>query len=652
MAQAVESPRLFAPHLNDYHPKLLSLVTAGQLETPSWFSAALRQSALGIHDSNYHDLAYQASCLVLADLVDQGWVVYMKESRIWITPPAAEPIDGEAGQAVKARLREGLLVARDRQLAEPSVQAFIRKMEKPRLHEGRGMSIRCLIDDGSELAEELGRIASLPPVDRLTALQRVIDPVVEICDEKTKCAATGYRLQDIWRYFRHTWSLEYRPTPGRTLQILIRNRARPFSPVIGIAMLASPCSRQPLRDNWIGWTVKGLVERLTGGNWDPFHTGVLLYQTLNAAISEIKVDDLVAPEELAEPSQEVIARLRRHALEAERERLQALRESSHVGTSESESRWVAASKSPLFLKKRAATLATLLEARLRYLDAGWEHDPGKALGTLLASQAGKGAVEASLAEIRKRGLASQLLEVSVCGAVPPYNDLLGGKLVALLLASQEVSQAYAKRYGGQVSVIASQLAGGPISRPADMLLLTTTSLYAVGSSQYNRLCLRAAQHPGLPLDVAWKELGKTSGFGTAHLSRDTVGKLRELSMRVHGVRRVNNVFGEGASPRLRQIREGLAALGLDGDNILRHATPRIVYACEVKAYARERLCGRPMAESVPPTLSQLTAAWMRRWLLNRLSRPEVLARLKARALEAPAGEQQSACQMHLALGSR
>ena len=42
-----------------------------------------------------------------------------------------------------------------------------------------------------------------------------------------------------------------------------------------------------------------------------------------------------------------------------------------------------------------------------------------------------------LTEIRKVGLASQVLDVSVCGAVHPYTELLGGKLVALVLSLEE-----------------------------------------------------------------------------------------------------------------------------------------------------------------------------------------------------------------------
>ncbi|MEP7349765.1 MAG: Druantia anti-phage system protein DruA [Sphingorhabdus sp.] len=43
------------------------------------------------------------------------------------------------------------------------------------------------------------------------------------------------------------------------------------------------------------------------------------------------------------------------------------------------------------------------------------------------------------------------MDVSICGAVAPYNELLGGKLVALLLASKEIREYYSERYSGQIS---------------------------------------------------------------------------------------------------------------------------------------------------------------------------------------------------------
>jgi hypothetical protein len=217
--------------------------------------------------------------------------------------------------------------------------------------------------------------------------------------------------------------------------------------------------------------------------------------------------------------------------------------------------------------------------------------------------------------LRKVGLAGQVQDVSVSGAIHPYNELLGGKLVALVLHSKEVRDLYEQQYGGRTSLIASQLAGRPIRRSARLKVLTTKSLYGVGSSQYNRLKLRAAEHPGLPYDVNWKLFDDgdddlTSGYGTVHLGGDTVTAPKELSAVTYVARRVNNGLGEGSIPRLRQIREGLDALGLESRHILHHATPRLFCATELEPKAREQLLGlaEPTAPE-PPSLRAIVAAW-------------------------------------------
>lgn len=281
----------------------------------------------------------------------------------------------------------------------------------------------------------------------------------------------------------------------------------------------------------------------------------------------------------------------------------------------------------LFVRKRSESLAKLLFAKQIFRTTGLKRSPTKALPLLFETRDGRRALDIAMAEFRKAGLSSEVADVSICGAVHPYNELLAGKLVALLLASQDVRDAYARRYGGQISVITSQMAGRPVSKPADLRIITTTSLYGVGSSQYNRLVLRAADHAGLPFDLKWGAIGKslTGGFGTIHLGNETAHALRNMAFARHDSRRVNNRFGEGTSPRLRQIREGLDALGLKSDTILRHATPRIFYGCELTPGARPALVDLGGELGIAASSADIAAAWRRRWLLARIGREETLA---------------------------
>jgi Domain of unknown function (DUF4338) len=614
------------------------LLDAGKLET---FSTALRD-LIDEWQDDPHSLMLRTTCLLVADLIDQGWEFAIGTDRVTLKPPGLTAGPGLSPQQIKERIRRSLQAGRTRQLQEPSVRHFIRRMERVVARDAGRSSIADLIDDGRELERLLLKARRLPCDEQERRLRRLIDPVVEVCENGSKCPITGLNRIDIWRYFRHTWSLEYRPIPGRQLPLLIRNAARPNRPVIGIALLASPVMRLKIRDNWIGWTPPAWARGIGKEGWDTSVAAAALLRRVDQAIAEIRWDDLASAEEIARPTQRVVFRLELVAAGAAERRTRQLQEfyaenrtSRHleVRDASEDTDWRTASEDHLYVRKRAEVLGSLLAARLAFADAGLHENPRRAFRQLVAMETGWRALDTAIAEFRKLGLASQVVDVSVCGAVHPYNELLGGKLVALVLHSKEVRDIYEAQYGGRISLIASQMAGQPVRRSATLKVLTTTSLYGVGSSQYNRLKLRASEHPGLTHDLSWRlfdgdEEDLTSGYGTVHLGSATVDALRELSGVTHGANRVNNRFGEGSSPRLRQIREGLDALGLESNHILHHATPRLFCASELEPNARQQLLGLSEAgNTVPPPLAAISAGWRRRWLLNRIQNDEVLDRV-------------------------
>jgi hypothetical protein len=588
-------------------------------------------------------LKLRAVCLLVADLFEHGWQVSTSDAGILFRPPGIAPGNAETVEDIKDRVRLTLQAARLRQLAEPSVRKFLERVERRRVRvKDSRSSIVDVIDDGAELAAQLSRIRALPAAERERALAELIEPVVEVCEAGARCADTGLPLIDIWRYFRHTWAHEYRSIPGRQMLLLIRNAKRPNRPVMGIAMLASPVMRLTARDQWIGWLTDSAQQRVDSGEWPAAELASALSDRLKASIAAVRWDDLATAAEVGRPTEAVAFRLEQRAAGAAFARDAELRAhfESHRADGEEmrphrgalkfdspDADWVAASDDLLFVRKRAETLSKLLFAKQVFRAVNLKRWPAQGVQRLFGSRDGRRALDIVMAEFRKAGLSSELADVSICGAVHPYNELLAGKLVALLLASQEVRDAYARRYGGQVSVIASQMAGRPIMKPAGLRILTTTSLYGVGSSQYNRLVLRADDHSGLPFDLKWQTIGKslTGGFGTIHLGRDTAQALRSMAFARHDARRVNNRFGEGTSPRLRGIREGLDALGIKSDAILHHATPRIFYGCELGPDARRALVGLGGDDWSAPGCADIAQAWRRRWLINRAAREETLA---------------------------
>ena len=605
------------------------------------------QAALRFLDAGWRSepwsLQLRTTALVLADLLDHGWGIAAPGDSIELTPPGLRT-GSETVEDAKRRLRRALQVGQKRQLMEPGTQKFLNRITASRWRGGVMASVLDLVDDGSELARLLRATREKPFEASLKALREVVRPSIEVVSDDARCRITGLRLMDIWRFFRHTWSLEYRPIPGRQLPLLIRNDARPNRPVIGIALLASPILRTKPRDNWLRWTPDPFAKALREGAWSVDDAMEALRIRLNNSISEIRCDDFGSGREFANPTENLILHLERLAAGAAAQRENSLREAyrtaesgvrsqkDHAHRDWSDDEWREASNDMLYVRKRAETLARLLQAQLTFNASSKGPHGEELLFQFLERQPGQSAISVALQEVRKAGLASRIADLSVCGAVAPYNALLGGKLVALLAASREVHDAWQTKYESQVSIISSQMAGRPICRPADLMVLTTTSLYGGASSQYNRLALRPNTHYGLASGLEWMRLQETTaGYGTVHLSSDTVQRLREFSERTYGARRINNRFGEGASPRLRQIREGLDALGIESNDILNHATPRLFYACALSERPGEQLIGLGQGKQnklIPA--GWIANAWRRRWLHSRIQSDDVLDQVAAR----------------------
>jgi hypothetical protein len=172
------------------------------------------------------------------------------------------------------------------------------------------------------------------------------------------------------------------------------------------------------------------------------------------------------------------------------------------------------------------------------------------------------------------------------------------------------------------------MAGRPIVKPTRICALTTTSLYGVGSSQYNRVRMPYGDDV-----LEWEEIGKTEGFGTIHMSGKTIQILRDLAITRKGRRDVNNQFGEGTSPLMRQLREGLSELGFAADEVLQHSNERIIYLLELYPGAKEDLALNRDKHSVNPSMQEVAKVWFDRWFTMRVRDDRALERLAAYSVE-------------------
>lgn len=579
-------------------------------------------------------ITYLASLRVLRDLTVQGWVAGVDDDGIYILPPAMLT-GGDDPADAKSEVRNSFRFAMADQLHTPSVAIFVRRMEQH--------GIAAVFADGPDLARRIDDARAAGNVE--TAIR----PVLELVNPEAKDSATGIRLQDIWRYSRLQWSIPYQSTPGRNMHYLIRDNAAPNRPVIGIAALGNAILGLNQRDDALGWSVTSLARRLDESTRvERRRIARHLLAFIRAEVDKIYATDFKIKRL---PAAQAIRYLEQIEHEADSARKRALHDAGDERTAEYELireahnkvadghpdkvKWVEVARTQLYRRKRAGNLADSLRAIDVFERAGLDQEP-LGLSALLLTEDGRRAVEIVLRRIKQQAIAENVMEIITCGAVAPYQQVLGGKLVAMLMTSPQVVTEVRKRYEGKVSLIASGMAGRAIVRQPALAALTTSSLYAFGSAQYNRIRIPGDVGGGQG-DVRYRRVGSTDSFGTVQFASDTTDVLAAAARLANSKRRlVNNLFGEGMSPKLRSLRLGLDALGLAPDEYLRHHSPRLLYAVSLAANVDDIMLGlsrRP--KYVLPlsggtrTTTAIAAFWARRWLNPRLERSEVLDRLRA-----------------------
>ena len=208
-----------------------------------------------------------------------------------------------------------------------------------------------------------------------------------------------------------------------------------------------------------------------------------------------------------------------------------------------------------------------------------------------------------------------LMDAYVVGAIPPYSDLLGGKLVTSLIASEEVANRFEERYGSSVGLISGK------RKQARLTLITVTS--ALGrSSLYNRLKLiENARTQSERTVVKLLRLGTTAGYGHFQIADGLFSQLRRVLQEDGHKYADGHQFGDGPNWRIRVTREGLKSLDLNPNEVLKHGIQREVYAMPIALNSREYLSG---SDSEPTfdhrTVGEISALARKRWVVPRSER--------------------------------
>jgi len=579
---------------------------------------------------------------LLLDFVDQGWVVQVGAGKVSIVPPVG--CDGDR-MAEKARIRQAQLVERDAHLSRRQTKEFVASMEQRRLIGGGWHSIYSLMRDGRELASSLQSYIATGGGQRGTdALEDVISPYLQVAEPGVICKHTGLDLGDIWRYFRLTWVNAPKSVPGRSMMLLVRDAAVPNHPVIGIAALGSSVIQQQLRDQWIGWDsetfVQGLAEKPSTklGRW--------LLQSLGNHIDGLYVADLVTDgiisrREIKAPTHECLGKLLEEGATARRRHELNPKPAHHK---RSAADWKVQAKTDLFRAKRCETLSRLLSIRRTFLEAGLITGTRTEVTAACESKAFRAAVGQLIRINKSEHVGINMMDITVCGAIAPYNHLLGGKLVCSLMFSPEVVLAYRVRYTGQESIIASSMKGAAVHRVPRLVMLATTSLYGIGASQYNRIKIPLESVGETPGEVmCFEKLGLSLGFGSFHISPKSSQLMDILvSRREGGGKKVNRIFGEGVNPRMRMLRQAMELLALPSNALLTHGNQRVVYGIPLARNFRGVLLGLsdrpsyylPLSRAQNGT-SALASFWRKRWLAPRLNRPGILEAVMEHTLSYP-----------------
>jgi len=198
-----------------------------------------------------------------------------------------------------------------------------------------------------------------------------------------------------------------------------------------------------------------------------------------------------------------------------------------------------------------------------------------------------------------------VMDAFVLGAVPPYSQLLCGKLIAMLAASNEVRDAFNRKYYGRESLIRRK------KLHSRLALITTTS--ALGrSSLYNRLKFRDR--------LLFESVGFTSGSGEFQFLNGMYSIISQYVTDRCLPTAKQSAWGSGFRNRREVVKKCLQFVGLSADWIY-HGIQREIFVVPMAKNTAEFLRGdhsKAMWFDQPSVA--LVDYFKDRWLLPRVAR--------------------------------
>jgi hypothetical protein len=187
------------------------------------------------------------------------------------------------------------------------------------------------------------------------------------------------------------------------------------------------------------------------------------------------------------------------------------------------------------------------------------------------------------------------------GAIPPYNQIIGGKMVALAMTSNELRNFYKSKYENARTLLKDR-----IIEP-DLLFLTTTSAFG-RSSIYNRLRFNG--------EAVAQSLGYTKGSGTFHIGNEIYKGIQSF-LQSRGVN-TNTTFGHGPSRKVKLLDKAFSLLGIN--NYHYHNIHREFYLFSLVKNLHAVIHAGDAPSFYDRPLAELTVFWKERWALKRYER--------------------------------
>ncbi len=206
---------------------------------------------------------------------------------------------------------------------------------------------------------------------------------------------------------------------------------------------------------------------------------------------------------------------------------------------------------------------------------------------------------------KKLDYVNRTLDAYTIGSVPPYSSIMGGKLVAGLVASNEVRQAYWRVYAGRKTEMQQRRIEQPL------VAVTTTSAFG-RSSIYNRL-----KYGGR---LIAEPIGYTKGTGSVHLE-PFYAQILDL-IRTEEPDLAVGDYGNGPKRKWQHFKRGLDMLGVHR-RYFDHGLKREIFLYRLTEKLEDGMSGGDFGGTLDFPAADYGAFWRERWGVPRSERDQV-----------------------------